>query len=167
MKNLGLVVNSRSTWHDHAVKISQRIIVGLRSLWPLSKSTPQKTRYILAKSLLIPHLDYCSVVFYYGLDGYSLKVLNNSIKSIVRYVYGLGRYASTESYVSRFLGSSLDTFFKVRAMTFLYKLDTMGQPAYLKELLLRGSSERSKQFLVLPSERVVGTESLFVQGLID
>lgn len=93
VKNLGLVINSRGMWNDHAAKISQRIFIGLRSLWPQIKSTLLRTRSILAKSLLLPHLDYCCIVFYYGLDHESWKVLNNSIKSIVRYVYGLRRWS--------------------------------------------------------------------------
>lgn len=108
-----------------------QIFIGLRSLWPLAKSTPMKTRRILAKALLLPHIDYCSTVFSYGLDSESWKVLNGSLKSIVRYVYGLRRYESVEEYITSFLGCSLQTFLKVRATTFLYKLDCSGQPAYL------------------------------------
>lgn len=167
VKNLGLVMNSMSSWTDHVAKISQRIFIGLRSLWPLSRSTPLRTRHILAKMLLLPHLDYCSVVFYYGLDSESWKVLNGSIKAIVRYVYGLKRFDSTESFVHRFLGCSLDTFFKVRAMSFLYKLDCLGQPAYLKDILFRGQSNRSRQLVIPRSELAVGRKTLFVQGLID
>jgi len=86
VKNLGLVINSRCMWNEHVAKVSQRIFIGLRSLWPQIRSTPLRTRYMLAKALLLPHLDYCSTVFYYCLDHESWKVLNNSIKSIVRYV---------------------------------------------------------------------------------
>jgi len=146
-------------------KISQRIFIGLRSLWPLSKSTPLKTRRLLAKSLLLPHIDYCSAVFYYGLDHESMNVLTKCVKSIVRYVYG--RYESTETYLERFLGCSVDTFLKIRSMCFLYKLDCSGQPTYLKDLIFRGQSSRSVQLVIPSFELAVGKKSLFVQGLID
>lgn len=55
---------SKFTWADHAAKISQRIFIGLRSLWPLSKLTSLWTRLMPAKSLRLPHLDYCSAVFF-------------------------------------------------------------------------------------------------------
>lgn len=167
VKNLGMIMNSLSTWSNHVAKIQQRIFIGLRSLWPLSKSTPMKTRRILAKALLLPHVDYCSVVYYYGLDSESWKVLNASVNSIVRYAYGLGRYDSTDGYVTRFLGCSLDMFLKVRAMSFLYKLDCSGQPAYLRDLLLRGQSIRSMQLVIPRSELAIGRKTLFVQGLLD
>lgn len=154
-------------WNDQVDKIAQRIFIGLRSLWPLSKSTPLRTRRLLAKSLLLPHIDYCSAVFYYGLDAKSMKVLTGSIKSIVRYVYGLKRYDSAETYIDRFLGCSLDTFLKVRSMCTLYKLDCCGQPTYLRDLLVHGQSSRSAHFVIPPFDLAVGKKTLFVQGLTD
>lgn len=167
VKNLGLIMNNKFSWEDHAAKISQRIFIGLRSLWPLSNSTPVRTRLLLAKSLLLPHLDYCSEVFYYGLDSSTMKVLEKSVKSIARYVYGLKWNDSTESYIVRLLGSSLDTFLKVRCMCFLYKLDRSGQPAYLKNLLRLGQSSRSMQFIIPRFQLAVGSKTLFGQGLMD
>jgi len=160
-------MNDKLTWSDHVAKISQRIFIGLRSLWPLSKSTPLRTRRMLAKSLLLPHIDYCSAIFYYGLDYESMNVLTKCVKSIVRYVYGLGRYESTETYLERFLGCSLDTFLKIRSMSFLYKLDCSGKPTYLKDLIFRGQSSRSVQLVIPSFDLAIGKKSLFVQGLID
>lgn len=136
------MMNDRFTWNDHAAKISQRIFIGLRSLWPQAKSTPLKTRYILAKALLLPHLDYCSPVFYYGLNAESMNDLTKSVKSIVRYVYGLGRFDSTDAYIQRFLGCSLDTYLKVKSMCYLYKLVGSTQPSYLRDLPVRCHSSR-------------------------
>lgn len=167
VKNLGLIMNDRLTWNDHAAKISQRIFIGLRSLWPQSKSTPLKTRQLLAKALLLPHIDYCSPVFYYGLDAESKNDLNRSVKSIVRYVYGLGRFDSTESYLQRFLGCTLDTFLKVRSMCYIYKLAASTQPSYLRDFLVCGHSSRSVQYVVPRFDRAVGKKTIFVQGIID
>lgn len=120
VKNLGMAMNSPSSWIDHANKVSQRIFIGLSSLlWPLSRSTPAKMRRMLANALLLSHIDYCSAVYYHGLDAVSFKVLNDSMKSIVRYAYGLGRHDSADQKIISFIGCSLDTFLKVRVMTFL------------------------------------------------
>lgn len=40
---------------------------GLRSAWPHFRNIPHQTRGILAKSLLLPHFDYCCFIYYYGL----------------------------------------------------------------------------------------------------
>lgn len=167
VKNLGLIFNERLTWSDHVVKVSQRIFIGLRNLWPMSKSTPLRTRILLARSLLMPHLEYCSEIFFYGLDAESLKVLVDSVKSVVRYVYGLGRYDSTDLYVNRFLGCSLETYLRVRSLCFIYKVDCLGEPAYLKELLIPGHSSRLVQLSVPRFDLALGKRSLLVQGVID
>lgn len=166
VKNLGLIMNDNWTWSDQAAKISQRISMGLRSLWPLAKSTPIKTRIILAKALLLPHVDYCSPVFFYGLDAESMNVLKLSVNAIVRYVYGLRSRDSVERHTKRFLGSSLDIFLTVRSMCFLYKLERTGQPAYLRELMHRGQSDRSMQMVIPLCNLEIGKKTLFVQGLI-
>ena len=167
VKSLGLLINDRFTWSSHASKVSQRIYIGLRNLWPLARSTPLRTRHMLAKSLLLPHLDYCSSVFFYGLDSAAMKILNRSVKSIVRYVYGLGRFESSLAYVDRFLGCSLDTFLKVRSMCFLHKIYWSGKPEYLRELLLSGVSARSMQLRIPHFDLALGKKTFFVQGLID
>lgn len=160
-------MNDKFTWDDHAGKISQRIFIGLRNLWPLSKHTPLRTRCMLAKSLLLPHLDYCSAVFFYGLDAESMRVLNRSIESIARYVYGLGRSANADSHVTRLLGCSLVDFLRIRLMCYLFKLDRTGQPAYLKDILSRGHSARSLQFVIPRFTLSVFKKTLFVKGIVD
>lgn len=122
---------------------------------------------MLAKALLLPHIDYCSPVFYFGLDSESMAILVRSVKAIVRYVYGLRRYDSTGNYIERFLGSSLDTFLRVRSMCYLYKLDCSRQPAYLSEMTTYGESARSMQMVVPRCNLEVGKKSLFVQGVTD
>lgn len=83
-----------------------------------------------------------------------MKVLDRSVKSIVRYVYGLKRYDSKETYLERLLGCSLDSFLKFRSMCFLYKLDCSTQPSYLRDLLFCGQ-------LVIPRfELGVGKKTL-------
>lgn len=85
----------------------------------------------------------------------------------IRYVYDLGRYDSAEQKINTFLGCSLDIFLKLRAMTFLYRLKCSKEPAYLQDLLQRGQSVRSRQFVILRSDLDIGKKTLFVKGLVE
>lgn len=142
--------------------MSRKVFSGLRSLWPLSRSTPLKTRCI---ALLLPHIDYCNAVYYYGLDSVSWKTLTASVNAIV--CYGLRRYDSTNGNVVLFLGCSLETFLKTRSMTFLLRLISSGKPAHLREFSRYGQSSRSMQLVFPRSELSIGRKMLFVQGLLD
>ncbi len=96
-----------------------------------------------------------------------MTILVRSMKAIVRYVHGLKRCDSTGNYIERFLGSTLDTFLRVRAMCYLYKLDCSRQPAYLSEMITYGQSARSCQMVVPRCNLELGKKSLFVQGVSD
>lgn len=78
-----------------------------------------------------------------------------------------GRYDGADRKIICFLGCSLDIFLKVRAMMFLYRLDRSKEPAYLCDLLQRGPSVRSKQFIIQRSDLQIGKKTLFVKGLVE
>lgn len=105
--------------------------------------TPTGTRIVLAKALLMPHFEYCSVVYSYALSAADLKLLNRAFHAVIRYAYGLRRMDSVGSYVDRFLGCSLANVYKLRAMSFLYK-PWLRYPGYHSELLVFGRSDRTR-----------------------
>lgn len=166
VKNLGLLFNERFTWLDQAEMIAKKVYAGLRSLWPLANKTPQRTRLTLAKSLLLPHFSYGCEIFSHGLDTYSKKPIEKALKSIVRYVYGLPRLESTAPYIGRFLGCSLESFFKFRSLCLLFKIIRSGSPGYLSEAFRMLQSSRASQ-LDLPQHGTGLEKSLFVKGVID
>lgn len=79
---------------DHAEHIHSPVFAGLRSFWHFSSSTPIKTREMLAKSLLMPYLEYSSVRFSFMDWTITLNLfwfLVSAFNAVVRYVYGLNR----------------------------------------------------------------------------
>lgn len=166
VKNLGLIFNEKFTWLDQTEKIAKKLYAGLRSLWPLANKTPQRTRLTLAKSLLLPHFSYGCEIFSFGLDTYSRKPIEKALKSIVRYVYGLPRLESTVPYIGRFLGCSLESFFKHRSLCLLFKIIRSGSPGYLREAFCMLRSSRASQ-LEVPFHGTGLGKTLFVKGVID
>jgi len=166
VKNLGLVINNNFKWIDHAESIHSRVFAGLRSLWPFSHLTPIRTRIMLAKSLLMPHFEYCSTVFAYGLEYHAKSLLNKAFHAVVRYVYGLNRSEDVEPYAIRFIGYSLQDFLKFKNMSFLYKLDCSKSPRYLSELIKVDYSSRTRQVETTWCNAMMN-KTLFGKGLVD
>ena len=127
---------------------------------------PAKTREMLARSLLIPHFEYCCTVFSYGLNYVSRRLLTSALHAIVRYVYAVRRRDEVEPHVVRFLGGPLEVYFRFRAMAFLHKLTSFRTPGYLSELLEYGGSERTSQ-LVVPRCGRRFKNSLFGRGVME
>lgn len=166
VKNLGLTINNKFHWLDHAEGVHNKVYAGLRSLWPFSRSTPFKTREMLAKSLLMPHFEYCCTVFTYGLDYGAKNLLNSAFHAVVRYVYGIDRSADVEDYAKRFVGFSLFNFLKFRCMAFLFKLVRSQAPPYLSELIKIDFATRTKQ-AEIPRCNAMLRNTLFGKGLVD
>src|SRR6202000_2529678 len=84
-----------------------------------------QTSVLLAKSLLIPHIDYFSDVYNYGLNSQPFNVLNKDFKAILGCTYNIKRYDSTELYVNRFLRCSFKSFIKYRTISIEQSVRTM------------------------------------------
>lgn len=166
VKNLGLIINNKFQWMDQAEAIHSKVFAGLRSLWPFSKFTPMKTREMLARSLLMPHFEYCSIVFTYGLDHNAKRLLNSAFNATVRYVYGLKRSDSVESHAVRFVGFPLEGYFKYRAMLFIYKLISCKSPKYLSDLIEIDFESRTKQAKIQRCSAMLGG-TIYGKGLVD
>lgn len=109
-KNLGMIMNDRLTWTDHAAKISQRIFIEWRSLWPLAKATPLKTRRLLAKS----RLDYILITVALCCS-MALRIVDESDREIYEISSMVClRTWTVRSYLMRFIGCSADTHLRVK-----------------------------------------------------
>lgn len=166
VKNLGMKFNKKLDWSDHIGFVCDKIYKGLRSLWPHYNNTPQAARIHLAKSLLVPHIEYCSVVFSYGISSASKSSLDRAFGSIVRYAYGIRKYDSISQHTDRLLGVSLNNFFKYRTLLFLHKLIHTKTPKYLNFIVCQGRSARTNQ-LKIPRHGSQYGKTMMVKGAYD
>lgn len=141
VKNLGMILNKRMDWKDHASHVCDKVFNGLRSAWLHFNNTPKLTRVLIAKSLFIPHFEYCSVVFSYGLDASSTSLLERAFGAIVRYAYGIRKFDSIREHANKLLGLSLNKFFTYKALLFIQKIISKETPKYLNFIVNMGKNE--------------------------
>lgn len=166
VKNLGMIFNKRLDWKEHVDSVCDKIYKSLRSAWPRFSVTPQLTRITMAKSLFMPHIDYCCIIYSYGMSMASKSTLNKAFGSIIRFAYGVKRFDSIRNYADKLLGYSLEQHFSLRAMLFLYKLLAMKTPPYLSFLVVMGNSARTKQ-LNIPRNSIHYGGTLAVKGVAE
>lgn len=114
----------------------------------------------------MPHTEYCSVVYSYGLNSFSKALLDRAFGLIIRYVYGVKKFESIRIYVDKLLGFSLSKFFTLRAMLFIHKLIKTKSPGYLKFLINMGASMRTMHLRTPRCSNVYGS-TLAVRGVAD
>jgi len=85
---LGVVVDEDLTWRKHIQEVRKKCLIGLSQLRRISQFLPMKTRKTLYNALVLPHLDYCCVVWHEcgatqsqrieRLQNYGMRVITSS-----------------------------------------------------------------------------------------
>lgn len=145
----------------------EKIYSGLRSAWPHFSYTPQLTRVLFVKSLLMPHLEYCSVVYSYGLSAVSRGLLDRAFAAMVRFAYGVKKFDSIRNFTDRLLGFDLESYFRIRAMCFVFKLIRSRTPSYLDFVNESGYSSKTNQLIVPRFYTRQCKGVLMAKGIVD
>lgn len=163
VKNLGVIFNCYFDWSDHVSSIVRKVYGTLSALRPFKYILPANIKLVLIRSLIVPHFLYCDVLFY-KTEVSNFKRLQLALKSCVRFVYGLSFLESTAPYIDNVFGCSLETYYRFRAMLFLYGIKTQGTPGYLARHLSYGGSLRMNNFILERANRDAFRRNVFYDG---
>lgn len=164
VKNLGLTLESRLGWDCHAGNVSAKVFAGLRNMWPSARFLPVKTRELLVKSLLLPHLTYCSPVLG-ELSAGPRKIFERCFNACIRFAYGIGRYNSVSVHAHRLLGNSIFVYLDHLTSSFLHKVIVTKEPDYIFRNLNFGSSSRLRNLILPRNDRDIVNDSFYVRGV--
>jgi hypothetical protein len=116
----------------------------LRSVYGLKFQLDQQTKLQLVKTIIYPHSDYCSLVYYYFLTKENCLKLQKIQNACIRFVRCVPRRHHITPHLVRLneLNFTLRTLFQ--AAVFLHKLLLTKVPSYLHQLLLRRSEEHCR-----------------------
>jgi hypothetical protein len=144
VKSLGLVINGSLSFEEHINNIYRKCMQKLRSVYGLKFQLDQQTKLQLVKTIIYPHSDYCSLVYYYFLTNENCLKLQKIQNACIRFVRCVPRRHHITSHLVRLneVNFRLRTLFQ--AAVFLHKLLLTKVPSYLHQLLLRRSEEHCR-----------------------
>lgn len=131
-----MIFNKMMDWKDHTGLVCDKVYKGLRSAWSLFNDTSQLPRILMAKSLFLPHFEYCSVVHIQTVQSFCIDHKISIWYTEVR---------QYQKICLQLLGFSLKNFYSFRAFAFLHRLINSNSPKYLNLIVKLGSSTRTKQ----------------------
>jgi Reverse transcriptase (RNA-dependent DNA polymerase)/Endonuclease-reverse transcriptase len=88
VKNLGVHFDKHLAWDKHISSICQKVYGTLNNLQKFRKMTPESIRLRLVKTLILPHLDYCSFAFC-NITAGQRKRLEVLLHAAIQYVYNV------------------------------------------------------------------------------
>ena len=63
VKFLGVIVDRQLSSRDHVEAVERKCLGGLAQLHKVKDALPTRLRKLLYQSLILPHLDYCAIVW--------------------------------------------------------------------------------------------------------
>ena len=134
---LGLTIDDTLSWKDHIQKISTKISRVIGVLNRLKKFLPSSILILLYNSLILPHLQYCSLVWGFR-PGRIVKLQKRAVRLITNSKYN----AHTEPLFKKMNLLKFEDIFKCNALRFIYKILNKSLPQYFIDIFSPVSQDR-------------------------
>lgn len=162
VKDLGLILDEKLSFNNHANLLCQKIFLTLRTLRLFQKCTPPNIKKLLVRALIIPIFTYCSSV-YFCLSSFSKRKLQVAFNNCTRYVLNLRARDHISQHSKYLLGATFESYMNFRLTTLIYKLRSR-RPRYLENLLTDSPSSRLMNLVVPVHNNNFQTKSLTVRA---
>ena len=135
-------MDSKLTWKPHVQHVTKLLNRALFGLKFFRSCTTEGLHKQLASALVMPHIDYCSIVFLDVTDElrHKLQKLQNSC---VKYISGVRRDEHIIIHRLRIGWASVEERRNYFSALLLYKVIRIGQPPYLASFFVRNKNRTS------------------------
>ena len=138
-KFLGVVINDTLTWSDHVHLVCKKVSRSLNLLRRLSWFLPKPLLVLFLNSYILPHFDYCDVVWSSCSKSQCLR-LESLLNFACRAVLRRSRHSSASAARSELGLSTLSSRRKLHLAQSVFKCLSSQSPSYLSQLFSAPSS---------------------------
>jgi Reverse transcriptase (RNA-dependent DNA polymerase) len=144
VKNLGVTFDKHLNWDKQISLVSQKVYGTLNNLNKFRAMTPESIRLKLIKTLVLPHLDYCSFV-YCNINKEQEKRLQVLLNAAIYYVYDVPFAARLSPYFLKSSVLKVQERHELEVLLMTHKIVHKNCPPYLHDLVkfVSGASSRS------------------------
>lgn len=130
VKNLGIYFDSNMNWNTQIRNICRKVFSIMHSLKRLKNFLPTKLKEILVQTLVMPHFDYCDVL-YSNLSAELSQKLQRVHNVCVRFIFNIRRHDHISEYFLRLSWLRLQDRRLVHSLCLLYRIIHDSTPNYL------------------------------------
>lgn len=134
IKYLGIIVDNRLHFRDHAEYISGKIAQKIGVLRRVRSNVSAQTALLIYKTIVLPHFIYCPTVLYsmYGGDVERLQKLQNMA---MRVILKCNRYTKITDMLNTLEWLNVTDLIKLKVLQFIHKIKLGLAPEYLSHKL--------------------------------
>ena len=139
--SLGVSLDSTLSWKTQLRQVTKKVNGVLYCLRTIRPCTSQALRQRLVQSLVVPHLDYCNVV-YSDITAEQRLQLQRLANSGIRYIFGVKRSDHITPFRRRLHWMTTSTRTDYFASLMMYRLVHMKEPPFLLPLFKKYKSDK-------------------------
>ena len=124
---LGLILDTHLNWHKHIEKIANKCSRTIGIINKLKYVLPKSIRIILYNSLILPHINYCLMIW-----GYQCNRITKLQKKAIKIIYVTKYNSHTEPLFKILCVLKVEDLLKIQILRFYYKFMHKQLPAYLE-----------------------------------
>jgi hypothetical protein len=134
VKNLGITFDKHLNWDKQISSVSQKVYGTLNNLNKFRAMTPESIRLKLIKTLVLPHLDYCSFA-YCNISKEQEKRLQVLLNAAIYYVYDVPFKARLSPYFLKAGVLKVQERHELELLSMTHKIVNKNCPPYLYDLI--------------------------------
>jgi hypothetical protein len=134
VKNLGVNFDKHLAWDKHISSICQKVYGTLNNLQKFRKMTPESIRLRLVKTLILPHLDYCSFAFC-NITAGQRKRLEVLLHAAIQYVYNVPFASRLTPYYVKAEILKVRERYDLEILSMTHKIVHKNCPSYLTDFV--------------------------------
>jgi len=150
VNNLGVIFDATLSWRQHAISVVKKVFSTFAQIKRNFDCLPPVIRLRLVQSLIIPHLDYGSVLFT-DMNKYTTAKLQKAENACIRFISGASIYEHITPHYRNLGLLKLDDRRTISLATMIWKILKAESPQYLFNMF--AFSTRHPERLVIPVHR--------------
>lgn len=169
-KYLGVIIDQKLTFSAHIDSVIKKVARKYGMLIRLKSQLTFWSKIFLYKTLVAPHIDYCSSVLFLASETH-LKRLQRLQNKFMRYILNCDRYTPIKNMLEVLQWLSVKERIIFNVMTVIFKLTNDLLPEYLTNIILRGRNihnhrtRRSDDLRVVPFTMTSTQKYMYYNGI--
>lgn len=172
VKYLGIKLDQSLSFHNHALYIMNKMSKKTFFLRRISKNLSIPTRLLLYKSIILPHVEFCSTVLF-NLPSFRIQEIQCIQNRCMRAILACNKYTPIKTMLNVLSLMSIKEKILFNTLLFIYKVKNKMLPSYLYENLefvsdIHNYNTRNKDnFNVKICRTALMRRSVFSNGLVQ
>lgn len=170
VKYLGIQIDRELNFDEHIQHMAKKISKKLGYLSRISKHLSMWARQIIYKTIVAPHFEYCSTLFW-GMSAKNLNKLQRLQNWAMRIILALPKRSHVSEMLNTLQWMTIEQRIGLRVLIFIHNIERKSFNVDFKEFMFKNSdvhnhnTRSSNKYHIVRQNKTSSQKSLFINGI--